>query len=146
MPDFESQLIALIDSTILTCERADTATWNGDGWTPAIILGHLVEVDNEVWLSRFVLMVEAAHRAKPAPQLKWWEPDPLETAEKYSAFTLAQAQQNAMVGREVLVSYLRALPLIDRLASANHSTFGEITIDSMLQVILDHDEEHRDSL
>lgn len=145
MPDFDSQLISLIDSARLTCDRADKAIWNGDGWTPVIILGHLVDVDQEVWLARFRLMVEAMHKAESAPQLEWWEPDPVRTAEKYSAFPLAQIRQDLMASREGMVSYLRALPSTERLALADHRTFGKITIESMLQVILDHDEEHRQS-
>lgn len=145
MSDFESQLISLIDSALLTCDRADKAIWNGDGWTPAIILGHLVDVDQEVWLARFKLMVAAMHKAESAPQLEWWEPDPVRTAEKYSVFSLAQIQQNLIASREGIVSYLRALPSTERLASADHRTFGKITIESMLQLILDHDEEHRES-
>lgn len=145
MSDFDSQLISLIDSARLTCDRADKAIWNGDGWTPVIILGHLVDVDQEVWLARFRLMVEAMHKAESAPQLEWWEPDPVRTAEKYSVFSLAQIRQDLIASREGMVSYLRALPSTERLASADHRTFGKITIESMLQVILDHDAEHRQS-
>ena len=146
MSDFESRLIALIDSAILTCERANEASWNGDGWTPAIILGHLADVDQEVWLARFVIMIEAMNKSKSVPQLEWWEPDAKQTEEKYSAFSLAQVQQNLLASRDGVVSYLRALSLADRSALAHHATFGEITIESMLQLILDHDEEHRTSL
>lgn len=145
MSDFNSQLVALIDSARLTCDRAVKAIWNGEGWTPAIILGHLVDVDQEVWLARFKLMVDAMHKAESAPQLEWWEPDSAQTAEKYSVFSLTQIQQDLMASREGIVSYLRALPSIDRLATADHRTFGKITIESMLQIILDHDEEHRES-
>lgn len=146
MSDFDSQLIALIDSARLICDRANKAIWNGEGWTPVIILGHLVDVDQEVWLARFKLMVEAMHKAESAPQLEWWEPDPALTAEKYSVFSLAHMQQDLMASREGVVSYLRALPSTERLASADHRTFGKITIESMLQLILDHDDEHRESL
>ena len=146
MADFDSRLSELIESARLTCNRAKDANWNGEGWAPAIILGHLVDVDNEVWLSRFKLMVAARHKGESAPLLAWWEPDAKQTEEKYSAFSLAQAQQNLLASREEVVSFVRALPLADRSALAHHSNFGEITIESMLQVILDHDEEHRTSL
>ena len=144
--DFDSRLSALIDSARLTCDGADEASWNGYGWTPAIILGHLADVDQEVWLARFVIMIDAMHKTQSVPHLEWWEPDAKQTEEKYSAFSLAQAQKNLLASREEVVSFLRALPLADRSALAHHSTFGEITIESMLQVILEHDEEHRTSL
>lgn len=146
MPDFNSQLIALIDSARLTCDRANKALWDGEGWTPTIIVGHLIDVDQEVWLARFVLMVDAMHKGESTPELEWWEPDPSKTAEKYSDFSLAQIQQDFMASREGVISYLRALPPTDRLAAADHKTFGKITVESMLQVILDHDKEHRESL
>jgi hypothetical protein len=43
-------------------------------------------------------------------------------------------------------NYLVGLSENERRAAAQHKTFGTITIESMLQVILDHDEEHRASL
>lgn len=83
--------------------------------------------------------------AESVAQLEWWEPDPVLTAEKYSVFSLAQIQQDLTASREGKVTYLRALPSTERLASADRRTFGKITIESMLQVILDHDAEHRQS-
>jgi hypothetical protein len=45
-----------------------------------------------------------------------------------------------------MVSYLTNLSVQERAAAAQHRTFGSITIESMLQVILDHDKEHQASL
>jgi hypothetical protein len=39
--------------------------------------------------------------------------------------------------------FLKSLTEAERNAPAIHKTFGTITIESMLQVILNHDEEHR---
>jgi hypothetical protein len=51
-----------------------------------------------------------------------------------------------MASRESMVSYLKNLSTTERSATAEHRTFGLITIESMLQVILDHDKEHQVSL
>ncbi|CAB4785412.1 MAG: hypothetical protein F2718_07610 [Actinobacteria bacterium] len=38
------------------------------------------------------------------------------------------------------------LSVNERSATAEHKTFGAITIETLLQIILDHDQEHRASL
>jgi hypothetical protein len=85
MPNFETQLIALIDSAKEVCDTAEKSgrsdEFNGSEWTPAIILGHIVDVDKEVWMARFELMRQAQLSGAPAPRLQWWEPDAVITAE-----------------------------------------------------------------
>lgn len=146
MPTFDDQLKALHASSSRICDEAGAIARNGEGWTPAIILGHIVDVDNEVWMARFQLMRDAKANGAPIPQLAWWEPDPVATAEKYADYTVAQSQQLLIDSRKTMIDYLTGMPDEDRLAQAQHKTFGPITIESMLQVILDHDEEHRLSL
>ena len=140
MANFETQLIALIDSAKEICDVAEKSgrsdQFNGSDWTPAIILGHLVDVDKEVWMARFDLMREAQVSGAPIPRLQWWEPDAVVTAEKYSTQSFA----------ENMVSYLKNLSVQERAAAAQHRTFGSITIESMLQVLLDHDKEHQASI
>jgi hypothetical protein len=150
MANFESQLIALIDSANEICDVAEKSgrsdQFNGTNWTPAIILGHLVDVDNEVWMARFEVMRQAQISEAPIPRMQWWEPDPVKTAEKYSKQSFEQARRNLIESRESMVSYLRNLSVHERTAAAQHRTFGSITIESMLQVLLDHDKEHQASL
>jgi uncharacterized damage-inducible protein DinB len=146
MPTFEEQLKALSASTERICTEAAAINWNGEGWTPAIILGHIVDVDKEVWMARFELMREAKSNGKPIPQLISWEPDPVATAEKYADFSVEQSQKLLNESRSAMITYLTSMPEEDRTAAAHHDAFGDITIESMVQVILDHDEEHRLSL
>ena len=152
MANFETQLIALIDSAKEICDvaeksgRSDQFQFNGSEWTPAIILGHIVDVDKEVWMARFELMRQAQSSAAPIPQLQWWEPDPVVTAQKYASQSFVDARTKLMASRESMVSYLKNLSTTERSAAAEHRTFGLITIESMLQVILDHDKEHQASL
>ncbi|CAB4749529.1 MAG: hypothetical protein F2708_01510 [Actinobacteria bacterium] len=150
MANFESQLIALVDSANEICDVAEKSgrsdQFNGSEWTPAIILGHLVDVDKEVWMARFELMREAQISGAPIPRLQWWEPDADVTAEKYSTQSFSEARIKLLGSRENMVSYLKNLSVQDRAAAAQHRTFGSITIESMLQVLLDHDKEHQASI
>jgi hypothetical protein len=150
MANFESQLKALIDSAKEICGTAEKSgrsnTFDGSEWTPAIILGHIVDVDKEVWMARFEMMRIAQSSGAPIPQLHWWEPDPATTAEKYESQSFEKARSELMQSREQMVTYLKSLSSNERSAAAEHRTFGLITIESMLQVILDHDKEHQDSL
>jgi len=150
MANFETQLIALIDSAKEICDVAEKSgrsdQFNGSEWTPAIILGHIVDVDKEVWMARFELMRQAQISGAPIPRLQWWEPDSVITAEKYSTQSFAEARIKLLASRENMVSYLKNLSVQERAAAAQHRTFGSITIESMLQVLLDHDKEHQASL
>jgi len=150
MANFESQLIALIDSANEICGVAEKSgrsdQFDGSEWTPAIILGHIVDVDKEVWMARFEKMRLAQSTDAPIPQLQWWEPDPVVTAEKYAQQSFEEARTKLVASREIMVSYLRNLSVQERAAAAQHRTFGLITIESMLQVILDHDKEHQASI
>jgi hypothetical protein len=150
MANFESQLIALIDSANEICGVAEKSgrsdQFDGSEWTPAIILGHIVDVDKEVWMARFEMMRQAQSTDAPIPQLQWWEPDAVVTAEKYATQSFEEARTKLLSSREKMVAYLTGLTEHERTAAAEHRTFGLITIESMLQVILDHDKEHQASL
>ena len=146
MPTFENQVVDLIQSAHAICESAQNCNWDGQGWGPGIILGHVLDVDNEVWMPRFEMMRIAMNSKAATPQLSWWEPDAVETEKKYEAISLDTAKTNLLVSRNSMQNYLVELSENERRATAQHKTFGTITIESMLQIILDHDEEHRASL
>jgi hypothetical protein len=150
MANFESQLIALLDSAKEICGTAEKSgrsnSFDGSEWTPAIILGHIVDVDKEVWMARFEMMRIAQSTGAPIPQLQWWEPDAVVTAEKYATQSFKEARTKLLSSRENMVTYLKNLSINERNAAAEHRTFGLITIESMLQVILDHDKEHQTSI
>ena len=146
MPTFENQVVALIQSAHAICESAQNCNWDGHGWGPGIILGHILDVDNEVWMPRFEMMRIAMNSKAATPQLSWWEPDAVETEKKYEAISLDTAKSNLLVSRNSMKDYLMGLSVNERSATAEHKTFGAITIETLLQIILDHDQEHRASL
>lgn len=146
MSSFENQITALVESAESICTKAEKSHWNGEGWSPSIILGHIVDVDTEVWMPRFEMMRNAMIINAAIPQLSWWEPDAQKTSEKYSSTSLEEAKNTLRASRQSMARYLLGLSVQERSALAEHRTFGTITIESMLQVILDHDQEHRESL
>ena len=146
MPNFDNQVNALADSTQSLCQSASECDFKGEGWAPVITLGHIVDVDTEVWMARFELMVIALRTNQSPPQLASWEPDGEKTAEKYGSYTLAQSIELLKESRSLMLNYLKSLTIEERQALAIHMSFGNITIESMLAVILNHDEEHRATL
>ncbi len=143
MNNFESQLIALTESTDRLTTSATECSFSGDGWAPAITVGHISDVDAQVWMARFELMVDALRAGQEPPALAWWEPDGEKTAATYSDYSLAESLALLHKSRESMAVFLKSLTQAERKAPAMHKTFGEITIESMLQIILNHDEEHR---
>ncbi len=142
METFNNQFLELMDSARSICDQSDQSQWNGEGWSPAIIIGHLMDVDKQVWMVRFELMRSALRDGAPIPQLAWWEPDGIETGQKYADSTLDEVKASFLASREDMLNYLSQLSSSDLRASAVHQVFGEITIESMVKIILNHDREH----
>lgn len=143
MNNFETQLIALTESTDRLTKSATACTFSGEGWAPAITIGHISDVDTEVWMARFELMVNAQRTGQAPPALAWWEPDGEKTAATYAGYSLDESLALLHKSRDSMAVFLKSLTETERNAPANHKTFGTITIETMLQVILNHDEEHR---
>ena len=143
MNSFESQLNALTESTNRITKSATQCIFSGEGWAPAITIGHISDVDTQVWMARFELMVNALRTGQAPPALAWWEPDGETTAATYADYSLDESLALLQKSRTSMAVFLKSLTEAEREAPAIHKTFGTITIESMLQVILNHDEEHR---
>ncbi len=68
-------LTDLMDSASRLAATASESLRSEEGWSPAMILGHVSDVDEQVWHARIRLMVDALHKGLPMPSLMWWEPD-----------------------------------------------------------------------
>ena len=143
MNNFESQRLALTESTDRITQSARECSFSGEDWAPAITVGHIFDVDTQVWMARFELMVNALRTGQAPPALAWWEPDGEKTAATYADYSLDESLALLHKSRESMAVFLKSLTETERNAPAIHKTFGTITIESMLQVILNHDEEHR---
>lgn len=137
------ELIMSADRMIQSAQKAQAI----DGeWSPAVILGHVSQVDEQVWMPRIESMIDALAQGAAAPAFSWWEPDPKATEEKFAEFSLEDSSAELMAGRTRLVTFLRGFTPEQWAATGIHDTFGELDISGLLIEILRHDEEHRASL
>lgn len=136
----------LMASAGLIAETASGATWSDEGWSPITILGHVSDVDEQVWHARIHLMVSALHKGLPIPSLTWWEPDGEATELKYRDYSLEQAIARLFSSRSAIIDTLSNLSDDEWKASALHNTFGTLTVVLLPEKILLHDEEHLESL
>jgi len=111
-------------------------------WSPQTILGHLADVDEQVWHARVRLML-AAHRAgEGIPTFVSWEPDAEGTTLRYSACTVLEAAEMFRAARASLVEELSSLTDAEWLAGARHSVWGVVDVAALLEHSLGHDDEH----
>jgi hypothetical protein len=138
-----AELVMSIQRLMDNAEKAPTI--EGE-WPPAVVLGHLVQVDEQVWLARLNQMVSAQSAGEPAPLFAWWEPDPQKTLDMFKNSTVAEVSAELIATRTKLVQRLRELSEEQWAAIGEHSTFGVIDVTALLIELLRHDEEHRESL
>lgn len=142
MEDHSALLFKLNESVTYICQSADAEKRSTTGWNPTTILGHLSDVDEQVWIVRIHLMLETFRAQGNPPTFSWWEPDPIMTEQKYSKFTLNEAKSRLISTRSEIVKVLTQLKDEEWQASALHETFGEINIEKLIQEVLKHDQEH----
>ena len=136
----------LMVSASRLAETANVSTKSDEGWTPTIIIGHLSDVDEQVWHARIHLMTKAFHKGLPIPSLAWWEPDAAATELKYRDFSLEQATARLFSSRAAIIETFSNLSDEEWQASAVHDTFGTLAVTRLPEKILLHDEEHLESL
>lgn len=141
--DIRDQLIGSVGRLIA---RAGASKPVPGEWNPGTVLGHVADVDEQVWLARLNLMVTAARDGAEPPRFQWWEPDPVATAMRYESWELEDCAQRALEARVNLVCRLRELTAEDWLAKAVHGTWGEVDVRGLIDHTLEHDEEHLASL
>ena len=127
-------------------DAADKAEPVAGEWPPAVVLGHLVQVDDQVWLERINQMVNASDAGAAAPEFDWWEPDPEVTLETFADATVESVSADLIASRTRLLTRLRELSDTQWQATGVHSTHGVMDITALLMQLLRHDEEHRESL
>lgn len=136
------ELVMSIDRLIESAKKAQPKT---DQWSAAVTLGHVSQVDLQVWLPRVQLMVDAHSRNEVPPTFSWWEPDAKETERTFANLSLEQVSGIALQARTQLVSRLRNLTPEEWAATGLHATFGQVTVGDLMFQALTHDEEHRAS-
>lgn len=139
-------LTELMASAVLIVKTAIHATWSNEGWSPITVLGHVSDVDEQVWHPRIHLMVNALDNGLEIPSLTWWEPDAGQTQLKYQDYSLEQAIAHLFSSRSAIIETLSNLSEDEWKAAALHSTFGNLTVTLLPKKILLHDNEHLDGL
>lgn len=139
-------LTALMDSANRLATTASESTLSEEGWAPATILGHVSDVDEQVWHDRIHLMVNAMRAGRPQPELMWWEPDARGTELKYRGYSIEMAIARLYSTRSAIIDTLSKLNESDWTAPALHNTFGTLTVELLPEKILLHDDEHLESL
>ncbi|MEN9741120.1 MAG: hypothetical protein RIR66_76 [Actinomycetota bacterium] len=137
-----AELVMSIDRLMESAKKAPIV--QGE-WTPATVLGHVSQVDEQVWLARVKLMVDTQKAGGEEPKFAWWEPDPIATAKKFENYDLELACAEALQARTKLVTYLNSLEPQQWDAKATHATFGSMDVRELMFQTLTHDEEHRES-
>ena len=145
------ELIMSIDRMITSAQNAGSRPpeWlasEDEQWAPPVVLGHISQVDELVWLPRIQLMCQAQAAGDPPPQFVWWEPDPAETVARFGRQSLEDVAALAMSHRTTLLSAVKDLTPTQWQAQAKHDAFGEIDVSELLIQVLTHDEEHRAGL
>lgn len=139
-------LVELVMSIDRMIESAKTATPKSGEWNPSTVLGHVSQVDQQVWQARVELMISAQTAGESEPSFTWWEPDPVATELQFSQMSLEDAAGTALQARTALVTYLNSLTDEQWKARAIHATFGSIDVGELIFQTLTHDEEHRAGL
>lgn len=139
-------LAELVMSMQRLMDAAEKAVAIEGQWPPAVVLGHLVQVDDEVWLTRLNEMVSAFDAKGTPPHFEYWEPDPVATLERYKDMSVEQVSAELIGNRTKILTRLRELSPEQLTATGVHSTVGVIDVTALLIEVLRHDEEHRASL
>ena len=143
------ELVMSIDRMIQSAQSAKQAQSHlqipGE-WPAQVVLGHVSQVDEQVWAPRIVQMCQALADGAQPPSFPWWEPDADTTFARFSEMTLEEASAQAISARTALLTLVKDLTPEQWGASAVHEAFGTIDIAGLIIQILTHDEEHRASL
>lgn len=117
-------------------------------WNPPTVLGHLADVDSQVWMKRISIILDPEYSTThpEGVSFPWWEPDPVETQSRYSERPTQEVAADFLAGRTALLMSLKGLSQEMWHRTWRHESRGELTLTDLVLWILEHDEEHRATL
>jgi hypothetical protein len=123
---------SLLQSFELGNQRPNPSEWSG-----IELLGHLTDLDVEVFLPRFKKIAEEHSPFLPGIQTDNWV-----SARNYNARTLTAALDAFFTARMPLLAYLENLPTQTWSQPARHAIFGPTTLLEQVAFAAQHDQTH----
>jgi hypothetical protein len=77
----------MIQSAQAAAEKQSHLVIPGE-WPAQVVLGHVSQVDEQVWMPRIAQMCSALAAGDEPPSFDWWEPDANATYERFKDMTL----------------------------------------------------------
>jgi hypothetical protein len=108
-------------------------------WTPREVVCHLVAVEADVWHARLDALWEGADE----PHWSWVEPGPWDGD---GSKTLDGALQAFATRRAATLERLTRLDEAGWRRTGVHATYGRIDVSRLIEIAIDHDREHLESL
>ena len=108
------------------------------GWCAVEVVGHLADVDREIYLPRVERLL-----AEPMPAFENVDPTPWAEARRYREREPAASIEDWAGARATLVETLAPLSRRDWARVAFHSTRGHVTLGDFIRAWVDHDLSHR---
>lgn len=133
LSDTPAQLQALLDGYQPPAE-------SGEEWGPREIVAHLVDIELEVrWRINEVL-------SHPGAYLKAIDQDKLAQEHDYGSTDLRQSLDSFAEERGETISLLMNLALRDWDKTGIHEERGEVSVEEMAEVLVNHDAEHLETI
>ena len=107
-------------------------------WAATDVVSHLVAVERAVWQARLATL---EHEAEPT-----WTPQEPGLADDLAGATLEDALHAFADERIRTVATVTGLDDAGWARAGIHTTYGRLDIEGLLQVAIDHDEEHLASI
>lgn len=138
------QLISQLKSSqkeirLLLTSVADDQDWQPDQnqWSFRYIAAHMSTVEKDCYQDR---VVRIAADEKPHYEAYF------NTGWDFSHFDLMKSLKDWTATRQEIIDHVNVLSEKELSFSGTHSEFGKITVNDVLQMMLDHDQEHLQAL
>ena len=114
---------------------ADDQDWQREPeqWSFRFIAAHLATVERECFQDRVVRIA-----AGEGPHFESY----FNTGRDFSRLDLRDSLHEWALTRQEIIAFVQAMPDEGWALAGAHATFGAITVRSVLQVMLNHDQEH----
>jgi len=124
---------------LLLASVADDQDWQPDKnqWSFRYIASHMSTVEKDCYQDRVVRIAAGEKPHFEAYYNTGWD---------FSHFDLMKSLNDWTVTRQEIIDYVNDLSEKELAFSGTHSEFGKITVLDVLLMILDHDQEHLQTL